>query len=166
MTLRIIWIKLSQLPHHLSPRLTDKTCRFTESVWIDRTQPITFETQRRRTMGIVLKGWLILLVPVTMVSGVFAIDHPREQVIKIVSQIRRADYEGDRTTLKPLHQNLAPFVDDKELASRVHYWRGFALWRRVINGFYDDLDPMELQEDLTQAVDEFEKAIEKDAGFV
>ncbi len=117
-------------------------------------------------MGIVLKGWLILLVPVTMVSGVFAIDHPREQVIKIVSQIRRADYEGDRTTLKRLHQDLAPFVDDKELASRVHYWRGFALWRRAINGFNDNVDPRELQEDLTQAVDEFDKAIEKDAGFV
>jgi hypothetical protein len=117
-------------------------------------------------MGRVVKGWLVLFMSMTMALGVFAIDRPREQVIKIVAQIQRADYEGDRTALKHLHEDLARFVEDKELASRVRYWRGFALWRRAINGFNDHVDSAELQEDLRRALDEFDEAARKDPEFV
>jgi hypothetical protein len=117
-------------------------------------------------MGIAVKGWLVLFISMTMALGVFAIDRPREQVIKIVAQIQRADYEGDRTALKRLHEDLARFVEGKELASRVRYWRGFALWRRAINGFNDHVDSAELQEDLRRALDEFDEAARKDPGFV
>ena len=48
----------------------------------------------------------------------------RETVVKIVAQIQRADYEGDRAALKRLYGELTPFVEDKELASRVRYWPG------------------------------------------
>jgi hypothetical protein len=117
-------------------------------------------------MSSVVRGWLILFISMTMALGAFAIDRPREQVIKIVAQIQRADYEGDRTALKRLREDLAPFVEDKVLASRVQYWRGFALWRRAINGFNDHVDPAELQEDLRRALDEFDEAARKDPGFV
>jgi hypothetical protein len=117
-------------------------------------------------MGRVVKGWLVLFISMTMVLGVFAIDRPREQVIKIVTQIQRADYEGDRTALKRLHSELAPFVDKKDIAVRVQYWRGFALWRRAINGFNDHVDPAELQEDLQHAFDEFDEVARKDPAFV
>jgi hypothetical protein len=90
----------------------------------------------------------------------------REAVTKIVVQIQRADYEGDRPALKRLYDELAPFTSDKEIASRVRYWRGFALWRRVVNGFNDSVDAKEQEQDLTQAVDEFSKAVASDAGFV
>jgi tetratricopeptide (TPR) repeat protein len=100
--------------------------------------------------------------------GAWAAETPREQAIKIVSQIQRADYEGDRTALKRLYGELSPFANDKDktLASRVLYWRGFALWRRSINGFNDSADPKELEQDLMQAVDDFNKANAIDAGFV
>jgi hypothetical protein len=102
--------------------------------------------------------------------GAWAAETPREQAIKIVSQIQRADYEGDRAALKRLYGELSPFVDDddkdKTFASRVLYWRGFALWRRSINGFNDSADPKELEQDLMQAVDDFNKANAIDAGFV
>jgi hypothetical protein len=89
----------------------------------------------------------------------------REKVTKIVVQIQRADYEGDRTALKRLYDELAPFNEDKVLASRVRYWRGFALWRRVLNGFNETVDPKEQDRDLEQAVEEFNLSAAKDPGF-
>lgn len=89
----------------------------------------------------------------------------RPRVIEIVTRIQRADYEGDRAALKNLHGELERFVEDRDLASRVLYWRGFALWRRAINGFNDSVDPKELEQDLMLALGEFERAIAKDPAF-
>jgi hypothetical protein len=89
----------------------------------------------------------------------------RARVIKLVDQIRRADYEGDRPALMRLYQALAPFAEDKELGARVQYWRGFALWRRALNGFNDSVDRGELEEDLKRAVSEFEASASKETGF-
>lgn len=113
-----------------------------------------------------LKALAILLISVSA-PGALAADLSRDQEIRIVTQIQRADYEGDRAALKRLYGELAPPVaDNKELVSRVRYWRGFALWRRAINGFNDKVDRKELEEDLQQAVDEFDEAARKDPGFV
>jgi hypothetical protein len=111
------------------------------------------------TLGIVLlSAVLSLAAPVT--------ESPREQAIKLVDQIRRADYEGDRPGLQRLYAELAPFVENKDLASRVRYWRGFALWRRAINGFNDNVGPKEMEADLKLAVEEFEESARKDPRFV
>ncbi|MCA1659683.1 MAG: hypothetical protein LC642_03960 [Verrucomicrobiaceae bacterium] len=48
----------------------------------------------------------------------------------------------------------------------MRYWRGFALWRRSINGFNDSADPAELEKDLKQAFAEFSEATKKDPTFV
>jgi len=64
------------------------------------------------------------------------------------------------------YDELTPFSENKELASRVRYWRGFAMWRRAINGFNDSIDPNELEQDLNQALDEFREATAKDPPFV
>ena len=103
---------------------------------------------------------------VTMAEPASAVDASREQVVRIVAQIRRADYEGDRAALKRLYSDLTPIPEDKKLASRMLYWRGFALWRRAANGFNDTSDPKEIGEDLEQAINEFNDAIGKDPGFV
>src|SRR5580698_4209180 len=83
----------------------------------------------------------------------------RDSIIRIVTQIQRADYEGDRTALKRLHDELTPIPEDNKLASRVLYWRGFAMWRRAINGFNETPTPTDLEEDLTQAIADFKDAI-------
>lgn len=93
-------------------------------------------------------------------------DTPREQVIKLVTAIQRADYEGDRPALHRLYSELDPFVENKELASRVHYWRGFALWRRAFNGFNESVDAKDLADDLERAVGEFYESGEKDPKFM
>jgi hypothetical protein len=89
-----------------------------------------------------------------------------EQAAGIVAQIQRADYEGDRATLKKCYNELTPFLENDALASRVRYWRGFDLWRRAINGFNDSVDPKELEQDLRQAINEFKAALQKDQTFV
>jgi uncharacterized protein len=90
----------------------------------------------------------------------------RESIIYIVTQIQRADYEGDRPALKRLHDELTPIPEDEKLASQVLYWRGFALWRRAINGFNETPTPSDLEADLTQAVTDFKDAIARDPAFV
>ena len=90
----------------------------------------------------------------------------REAVSTLVLQIQKADYEDDRAALQHLYGELAPFAETKDLASRVLYWRGFALWRRAINGFNDSVEKNELQQDLQQAAEEFEKSASADPAFV
>src|SRR5256714_426777 len=92
--------------------------------------------------------------------------HARDQASRIVSEIQRADYEGNQAGMQKGYDELAPFVENVELASRARYWRGFAMWRKAVNGFNDSVDPKELEQDLKQALDEFKDAQAKDPGFV
>jgi hypothetical protein len=48
----------------------------------------------------------------------------------------------------------------------VRYWRGFALWRRAINGFNESADSKDLEQDLTKAIAEFKESLGKDASFI
>jgi len=89
-----------------------------------------------------------------------------KQVVPIVAQIQHADYAGDRAAMQKGYDDLKPFLEDKELASRIRYWRGFAQWRRAINGFNDSVDPKEQEKDLNTALNEFKIALEKDPKFV
>jgi tetratricopeptide (TPR) repeat protein len=116
-------------------------------------------------------GWSGLnLTAIMVLSAAAALPAPVEDtrvtVIKIVAQVQKADYEGDRVALQQLYANLEPFTADEKLASRVRYWRGFALWRRAINGFNDSADPKDLERDLTQAIAEFKESAAKDPAFV
>jgi hypothetical protein len=90
----------------------------------------------------------------------------REQAARIVAQIQRADYEGDRVAMQRSYDDLKPFMEDQKLTSRIRYWRGFAQWRRAINGFNDAVDSKELEQNLNTALDEFKVAMEKDPTFV
>jgi len=111
-----------------------------------------------------------LLIPLVFVSLSFAAaiaaNDTREQAARMVAQIQRADYEGDRAAMQRGYDALKPFLEDQKLASRIRYWRGFAQWRRAINGFNDSVDPKELARDLNTALDEFKAAIELDPKFV
>jgi len=89
-----------------------------------------------------------------------------KQIAPIVAQIQHADYAGDRAAMQKGCDDLKPFLEDKEIVSRICYWRGFAQWRRAINGFNDSVDPKELGQDLKTALDEFKIAMEKDPTFV
>src|SRR5438552_14876826 len=103
---------------------------------------------------------LFSVIPITRASDT------ARQVAPIVAQIQHADYAGDRDAMQKGYDDLRPFLEDKELTARIRYWRGFAQWRRAINGFNDSVDREELEQDLKTALDEFKIAMEKDPTFV
>src|SRR5580698_3233913 len=104
--------------------------------------------------------------PELYAAGKNSLAPSRDSIIRIVTQIQRSDYEGDRPALKRLNDELTPIPEDNKLASQVLYWRGFALWRRAINGFNESRAPTDLDEDLTQAVTDFKDAIARNPAFV
>ena len=94
-----------------------------------------------------------------VLSAATSADDVREQAARVVAQIRRADYEGDRAAMQRGYDELKRFMEDQKLASHIRYWRGFAQWRRAINGFNDAVDPKELEQNLNNALDEFKIAM-------
>jgi hypothetical protein len=92
-------------------------------------------------------------------------EEARARLIPIVAQLQGADYEGDQAAMQKGFDDLAPFLKNEFVASRVRYWRGFALWRKAINGFNDSIDKNELAEDLQLALAEFRAATESDPKF-
>jgi tetratricopeptide (TPR) repeat protein len=100
------------------------------------------------------------------VASTIRADETAQQVAPIVEQIQHADFAGDQAAIQKGYDDLKPFVEDQQLASRIRYWRGFAQWRRAINGFNDSVDPKELERELESALDEFKIAMEKDPKFV
>jgi hypothetical protein len=113
---------------------------------------------------------LLIAAAILVITSASALARPlgteREAVVRIVTQIQKADYEGDRSTLQRLYGELAPFTGNKDFASRVFYWLGFALWRKAINGFNDNVDKADLERDLQQAAEEFHKSASADPAFV
>lgn len=110
---------------------------------------------------------VMVLVAVLFISVEATPLKPRkEQITALVVQIQRADYEGDRASLQRAYNELEPFVNDKKFGAKVRYWRGFALWRRAINGANEKVDPKELEQDLKLAVSEFEASMAQDSTFV
>jgi hypothetical protein len=89
-----------------------------------------------------------------------------EQAVEIVSRIQRADYGGDRATLKKCYDELAPLLENKDLASRIRYWRGFARWRDGINAGNETVDPGEMEKLFLAGADEFKAALALDPDFV
>jgi hypothetical protein len=100
------------------------------------------------------------------IAGATSPNDVTEKVAALVSEIQRGDYEGDQAAMQRGYDGLAPFVEDQTMGSRVRYWRGFAQWRRAINGFNDSVDPNEQEQHLRTALDEFRSAMKKDQAFV
>jgi hypothetical protein len=113
---------------------------------------------------------LLIAASILVITSASAFARPlgtaREAVVRIVTQIQKADYEGDRSALQRLYGELTPFTENKEFAARVFYWRGFALWRKAINGFNENVDRRDLEHDLHEAAEEFEKSASADPAFV
>jgi hypothetical protein len=107
----------------------------------------------------------IILTMSLFASTSIAIE-PRQQAREIAAKIRKADYEGDREALRTFYTALNPFVDEKQIGARVHYWRGFAMWRRVVNGVNDGVAREEMESDAKLALAEFQAANAQEPKFV
>jgi hypothetical protein len=82
----------------------------------------------------------------------------------VVAAIIRADYTGNRPALETLGDLLPPDHQGPR-AARYRYWRGFASWRRAINGVNIDAERSDLERDLERAIREFDAALTADPSF-
>ena len=76
-----------------------------------------------------------------------------------------ADYRGDRAELARLDVELGR-IPDGTLSDYRDYWRGFALWRRAINGFNEKPVPEDLQSDVEGAIARFRAALERHPDWI
>jgi tetratricopeptide (TPR) repeat protein len=84
---------------------------------------------------------------------------------ELVQRIMTADYEGDRGSLDRLYQEADAYLGKPAVESRVRYWKGFAKWRRAMNGANEDPSPGDLVADLDRAVVELRRSGDLDPGF-
>jgi hypothetical protein len=83
----------------------------------------------------------------------------------LVAAVRSADYRGDRTELARLDAELAR-LPDGPLSEYRDYWRGFALWRRVLNGFNTTPTPEDLTADAEGAIVRFKSALARHPDWI
>ena len=83
----------------------------------------------------------------------------------LVAEVRSADYRGDRAALARLDAALGE-LDDAALADYRDYWRGFARWRRALNGFNETPTPTDLTADLESAVAHFRASLERRPDWI
>jgi hypothetical protein len=83
----------------------------------------------------------------------------------LVAEVRSADYRGDRAALARLDADLGD-LEDNALADYRDYWRGFARWRRAMNGFNETPTPTDLAADLESAVAHFRASLERRPDWV
>ena len=87
------------------------------------------------------------------------------RLTELVAAVRSADYRGDRAALARLDGELAA-VDAGKLSDYREYWRGFALWRRALNGFNETPTPGDLVADLEKAVARFRSSMETHPDWI
>jgi|KBSSwiStaDraftv2_1062776.scaffolds.fasta_scaffold08604_10 hypothetical protein len=81
-----------------------------------------------------------------------------QRLTELVAAVRSADYRGDRAALAKLDEELGA-LDAGRLNDYRDYWRGFALWRRVLNGFNEKPAPDDLAADAEKAISRFKAAL-------
>jgi len=84
----------------------------------------------------------------------------------LIQRILRADYTADRQELDRLYRETDSWLGEKAIESRVRYWKGFAKWRRAINGANEKNTPDDLAADCEVAADELRRSGELDPGFI
>jgi hypothetical protein len=90
---------------------------------------------------------------------------PEQPLSDLVVAVRAADYRGAREDLKRLALALER-PGDARLEAYRHYWRGFAWWRRALNGFNETPLPGDLETDLRACVTSFRAALEREPEWI
>jgi hypothetical protein len=93
-----------------------------------------------------------------------AVQH--EDLLALVADIQRADYEAKLDELRTQYDAMPLVGYPAAVEARLRYWKGFAMWRRAINGFNASVALVELAGDTRLAVTEFERAAQLDPQFV
>ncbi len=89
---------------------------------------------------------------------------PERALTEHATAILHADYRGDRAELERLAHALDRSTTAPLEPARL-YWRGFALWRRALNGFNETPTPGDLFADLDRGAADFRAALALDPTF-
>ncbi len=92
---------------------------------------------------------------------------PREacRLDALAREVLAADYRGDRAELARLDLELGR-LPDGDLSEYRDYWRGFARWRRAINGFNEKPAPDDLSSDLESAIGHFRSSLARRPDWI
>jgi hypothetical protein len=96
--------------------------------------------------------------PVPASAAVAAPKDPGGRLGALAREVLSADYRGDRAELERLDAELGR-QPDGALSEYRDYWRGFARWRRAMNGFNLETPPDDLTTDLEAALSRFRSAM-------
>ena len=99
-----------------------------------------------------LFAWALALTALSTPSAPMC--HRQAKLSALAAEVRSADYRGDRAALARLNALLGE-LDPSTLGADRDYWRGFARWRRALNGFNETPTPTDLAEDLEKAIVHF-----------
>ena len=117
-------------------------------------------------MSIALHRTVVTLLVVALACQMPAVAKMQEaEAASVIRAIVRADYEGDLAALRRLHATIATSAPTEARQARLRYWKGFALWRRAINGANQAVPMGELAQDVRSAMTEFEDAQRRDPSF-
>jgi hypothetical protein len=103
-----------------------------------------------------LLGTMLMAAATLVVPPAAPKDEAR--LAELASAVLSADYRGNRAELARLDTELGR-LDAGPLADYRDYWRGFALWRRAMNGFNENPTPDDLDADLVKALERFQSAL-------
>lgn len=106
-----------------------------------------------------ISRWLLVLAAALPTLSPPKPDDPA-RLGDLARRVLSADYRGNRPELSVLEGELGRLPDGSLDAYR-EYWRGFALWRRAINGFNENPTPADLASDLEKALTRFQAALDR-----
>jgi len=110
-------------------------------------------------------NWLSVALMALAFAGPRVKPADASRLAEIVRGIRGADYRGERDELRRLTARLDE-VKDPGLAAYREYWRGFARWRRALNGFNETPTPGDILEDLEGAIGSFRAALVRQPEWI
>ena len=82
-----------------------------------------------------------------------------QELTKAKAAVMAADYRANLDELARLHDELAKWPQEREMAYLAHYWSGFASWRIAINGANHKMKPEDLAKNLRNAASELYTSI-------
>src|SRR5690348_162972 len=105
-----------------------------------------------------LLAWALMLAVAAPAASPSPAPEAAVRLGELARAVMSADYRGDRAELARLEGELGR-LGDGPLSEYRDYWRGFALWRRAMNGFNETPTPGDLTPDLEKALSRFQASL-------